>query len=147
VNTDARLLPNASSDKTLTSLTYLTGTLGCYYQSSTSPLRNAGSRTADLAGLYHHTTTTDQAREAATQVDIGYHYVSTNCGPFDAVWVDDTVPAGATQIDESGAVAPWTWVASNPNAFSASQAHQSDAAAGLHQHYFHNSTATLAVNS
>src|SRR5207245_10380636 len=66
-----------------------------YHQPKTSRLRNKGSRTADLAGLYYHTTTVDQAREGATRVDIGYHYVSTNCGPVDTVWVDDALPAGA----------------------------------------------------
>jgi hypothetical protein len=81
INTNGRLLPNGPNDKALTSLAYLPAALGGYYQSTSSPLRNAGSRTAELAGLYHHTTTTNQVREAATQVDIGYHYVSTNCDP------------------------------------------------------------------
>jgi RHS repeat-associated protein len=147
INSSARLSPNSSDDKTLTSLTYLNGALGGYYQPNTSPLRNAGSRTADLAGLYHYTTTTNQVREAATQVDIGYHYVATNCGPVDTVWVDDAVPAGATQIDETGLVAPWTWTTGNPGAFSGAQAHQSVSATGLHQHYFYDAMTLFAVNS
>src|SRR6266511_644091 len=97
INTATRLQPNDPNDKVLTSLTYLTGALGRYYQSTASALRNMGSRNADLAGLYYYTTTTDQAREGATPVDIGYHYASTNCGAIDTIWVDDAVPAGASQ--------------------------------------------------
>ena len=82
INTATRLEPNDPNDIVLSSLTYAAPrALGDYYQPTTSRLRNKGSRTADLAGLYYHTTTVDQAREGATRVDIGYHYVSTNCGP------------------------------------------------------------------
>ena len=47
-------------------------------------LTNAGSQTADLAGLYHYTTTTNQVKETNSTVDIGYHYVAvgTNGLPF-----------------------------------------------------------------
>jgi hypothetical protein len=52
--------------------------LGSRYLPSGHALLNAGSRTANLAGLYHHTTTTDQAKEASSTVDIGFHYVAVN---------------------------------------------------------------------
>ena len=146
INGANRLLPNDANDKVLTSLTYFTGALGSYYQSTASPLRNMGSRSAESAGLIYYTTTTDQAREGDTLVDIGYHYVATNCGPIDTVWVDDALPEGAVQIDEYGAVHQWTWVTSNPNPLSGSQAHQSIIASGAHQHYFYNATTTLSVN-
>jgi hypothetical protein len=38
-------------------------------------LVDVGSRLAGTAGLYHYTTSTGQGAEAATQVDIGFHYV------------------------------------------------------------------------
>jgi hypothetical protein len=51
-----------------------------------STLINAGSRTADVAGLYHFTTTTNQVAETNSTVDIGFHYVATdsNGNPLDA---------------------------------------------------------------
>jgi len=58
------------------------------------------------------------------------------------VWVDDALPAGATPVGMSDS---WTWVSSNPTPFSGALAHQSSLAAGAHQHYFYNATATLAV--
>ena len=33
-------------------------------------------RTASAAGLYHHTTQTNQTKEASSTVDIGFHYVT-----------------------------------------------------------------------
>src|SRR5207302_560447 len=39
----------------------------------------------------------------------------------------------------------WSWIASNPAPYSGSLAHQSVLAAGEHQHYFYNATATLAI--
>jgi RHS repeat-associated protein len=142
VNTFARLTPNGANDKILSSFTYASGVLGAFYQ-STSTLKNRGSRPADAAGLYYHTTTTDQAREGTSQVDIGYHYVSTNCGPADTVWVDDAVPTGAAQNADGGD--SWNWVTANPTSFSALSASQSAAVSGFHRHYFSGATVTLPV--
>ena len=50
----------------------------------------------------------------------------------DVAWLDDDVPEGATP---SGS---WNWVTTGPTPYSGSQAHQSDLAAGLHQHFFTN---------
>ncbi|MDX1952064.1 MAG: hypothetical protein SFY81_07750 [Verrucomicrobiota bacterium] len=88
------LIPGSpgGTDKTNLVATFETGTLGRYYYPATGTstsltnLVNTGSRTAAAAGLYHFTTQTNQTKEAATQVDIGYHYVawnSTNNIPFD----------------------------------------------------------------
>jgi len=50
-----------------------------------SKLIDAGSRWATNAGLYHYTTQTSQAKEAATRVDIGFHYVAASDGqPIDS---------------------------------------------------------------
>ena len=58
--------------------TYQTWSLGLgnYYQPTNSAFTNAGSRTADLAGLYHYCTTTNQVKETNSVVDIGLHYVA-----------------------------------------------------------------------
>src|SRR6266550_896887 len=61
----------------------------------------------------------------------------------DTVWVDDATPGGATLAGDGGD--GWSWIASNPAPYSGSLAHQSVLAAGEHQHYFYNATATLAV--
>ena len=60
----------------VTNLTWVAGPLGNYYQPTNSPLINKGSRTADLAGLYHYTTQVSQVKETNSIVDIGYHYVA-----------------------------------------------------------------------
>jgi alpha-L-rhamnosidase len=80
-----RLLPSYASDVLVTNFTYQTGPLGNYYQTNNSPLINVGSTTADLVGLYHYTTTTNQVKETNSIVDIGFHYVAvdTNGAPFD----------------------------------------------------------------
>jgi hypothetical protein len=59
--------------------------LGNYYLPASSPLIDKGSTTANLVGLYHFTTQTNQVKEANSTVDIGYHYVATdaNGNPLD----------------------------------------------------------------
>jgi hypothetical protein len=60
--------------------------LGNYYLPTNSWLINAGSVTADIVGLYHFTTQTNQVKETNSVVDIGYHYVGVNQygNPLDA---------------------------------------------------------------
>ena len=60
------------------------------------------------------------------------------------IWVEDALPAGAVSGVDGGD--SWTWVNSNPNAYSGTGAHQSAPAAGLHQHYFTAATQTLPVS-
>jgi len=62
----------------------------------------------------------------------------------DTIWSDDAVPAGAAVAGDGES---WNWVSSNPGSFSGSTAHQSNAVAGLHQHYFYGATATLSVST
>ncbi|HYG24102.1 MAG TPA: glycoside hydrolase family 9 protein [Verrucomicrobiae bacterium] len=52
----------------------------------------------------------------------------------DALWYNDSLPAGA--IRDSSGGDNWAWVTSNPAPFSGSAAHQSAIASGLHQHFF-----------
>lgn len=51
---------------------------GDFYLPTNSPLINAGNTTANLVGLYHFTTQTNQTVEGDSVVDIGYHYVATD---------------------------------------------------------------------
>jgi glycosyl hydrolase family 9/cellulase-like Ig domain-containing protein/Big-like domain-containing protein/Calx-beta domain-containing protein len=60
------------------------------------------------------------------------------------VWVDDEVPAGASAFGAGGD--SWNWV-STPAPQAGSVAHESAAAAGLHQHWFHGTTSTLQINT
>jgi hypothetical protein len=66
---------------------------------------------------------------------------STGSGPMTVVWVDDTVPAGATQAADGGD--SWTWITSNPTPYSGTRAHQSSWNAGEHQHKFQGATAVM----
>lgn len=59
------------------------GVLGTYYYPTNGTnlyvLINAGSVTnAGLRGLHHFTTTTNQVKDAATVLDIGYHFVAAD---------------------------------------------------------------------
>jgi hypothetical protein len=84
VNSNGRLQPTNANDVVLTSFAYTNGPLGNYYQLSTD-LLNAGSTNADMVGLYHYTTQTNQVKETNSVVDIGFHYVAVdgNGNPLD----------------------------------------------------------------
>jgi len=79
-----------ASDQTGISTNFVTGPLGNYYQTNTSKLIYAGSRTAASAGLYHYTETTNlvnglEVPDGANTVSMGYHYVAVdqNGNPLD----------------------------------------------------------------
>jgi len=74
-----QLLPLSPSDVILTNFVYAAPTngLGRWYQGQAN-LVNAGSQSASLAGLYQETTQPTPSKEGATQVDIGFHYVSVD---------------------------------------------------------------------
>jgi hypothetical protein len=61
------------------------------------------------------------------------------------VWVDDAVPLGATTGADGGDA--WNWVSGSPTANSGALASQSVIAAGEHQHFFYNATATMQVGT
>jgi hypothetical protein len=68
-----------ATDVILQDVAFETGPLGKFYYPTNTALINAGSLTnAGLRGLYHYTTTTNQVKDAATRLDIGYHYVATD---------------------------------------------------------------------
>ena len=78
---------------------------------ASSPLIDKGNTNANLLGLYHYTTTTNEVKEANSIVDIGYHYVAVdaNGNPLDSngdgipdYWQD----ANGNGLDDSGEM-PW----------------------------------------
>ena len=79
LNCSGRLQPTNVNDSVQTGgLSYQTGPLGAFYQPAGSLLIDKGNLTANLLGLYHYTTQTNQMKETNSTVDIGYHYVATD---------------------------------------------------------------------
>lgn len=80
-------LPGGATNIILTNLTYEIGPLSRFYQPTNSAITNKGSRTADLAQLYHFTTAaTNHVPETNSIVDIGPHWVAldSNGQPLDS---------------------------------------------------------------
>lgn len=67
-----------SNDLRVANYNWESSWLGDFYLPTNSPLINAGSTNANLIGLYHFTTQTNQIVEGDSIVDIGYHYVATD---------------------------------------------------------------------
>jgi hypothetical protein len=133
-------------DQTSFSAVYSAGPLGNYYLAASGKWINKGSRTASEAGLYHHTMRVDETPEAGTQVDIGFHYVSTACKALDTIWIEDSLPfTGTPSVLPPTEV--WTWVNSNPTSFSGQLAFQSPITAGYHLIWFSGGSPTMSVNA
>ncbi len=83
-------------------LAYASGPLGRFYLGNNS-LRNIGSATAGILGLYHFTTSADQAKEGNSPVDYGFHYAAsvaaTSVNPVRAL---DTDGDGLADYVEDG---------------------------------------------
>jgi hypothetical protein len=62
-----------------------------------------------------------------------------------AVWVDDSAPAGSEAGADGGDPWSWNWVSSNPSPVSGTYAFQSAIVSGEHQYLFLNATATMTV--
>ncbi|MGC4044865.1 MAG: RHS repeat-associated core domain-containing protein [Armatimonas sp.] len=60
------------------------------------------------------------------------------------VWMEDTIPAGATTGTENDA---WNWINSSPTPYSGGLAHRSNIFTGAHQHWFTNVTSPIALQS
>ncbi len=95
-------------------------------------------------GAHTITFTGTDPSDKATFIDV-VTLASNMGGGADVVWVEDSVPAGATATTDGGDV--WNWISSNPAPYAGTLAHQSVVANGEHQHYFYNATATLTVAS
>lgn len=65
---------------------------GNFYIPTNSPLIQKGSTTANLVGLYHFTTQTNQVPETNSIVDIGYHYVATDANGIPLDTNGDGIP-------------------------------------------------------
>jgi hypothetical protein len=79
----------------LDTVQFQTGPLGRFYTPSTgsmAALINSGNGLASAYGLYHYTTQTNQAKEANSIVDIGYHYVATSTNGIPIDTDNDTIP-------------------------------------------------------
>ena len=89
---------------------------GNFYLPTNSPLIAAGDVTANVVGLYHFTTQTNQVIEGDSQVDIGYHYVATdsNGNPLDTS--GDGIPDYLKDANGNGifdAGNPYNWLIYN----------------------------------
>ncbi len=58
-------------------------------------------------------------------------------------WLDDALPAEATPASSGGD--GWNWITADPAPQVGTRAHQSNLAAGLHEHWFTGASATLTV--
>jgi hypothetical protein len=89
-----------------TTFNFQTSWFGNYYLPTNSPLINVGSTTANLLGLYHFTTQTNQTVEGDSTVDIGYHYVATDAygNPLDSN--DDGIPDYIEDANGNGITDP-----------------------------------------
>ena len=112
LNNTGRLSPTNANDIVAgVTMAYQTGPLGTFYQPANSQLIDKGSTNANLIGLYHFTTQTNQMKETNSTVDIGYHYVTTdsNGNPLDtdgdgtSDYLEDTNGNG---MDDPGET-PW----------------------------------------
>ena len=119
----------------VTNFNWVRGPLGFYYVPTNSAVVDAGSRNSTNAGLYHFTTTSP--KETNTIVDIGYHSVAVTPVAAATVWVDDSIPPSTIGLNSDS----WNW-STTPAPYSGSYCHVSDNVAGMHQHYFYNSSVT-----
>jgi hypothetical protein len=86
--------------------------------------------------------------EAEAQWPDGRRIFATNvfmANSANIIWVEDSIPAGATSGSDGGD--SWNWVSSNPTPYSGALAQQSAIEAGEHQVYFYDATATLVVGT
>jgi hypothetical protein len=106
---------NPQAGDIFTNLTWVSGPLGRYYQPTNSPLINAGSTNADLLGLYHYTTQTNQVKETNSFVDIGYHYVAVDSNKSPIDMDGDGIPDYLEDINGNGNGAddPTSWLSYN----------------------------------
>lgn len=104
ISGSSRTTPNGTHDVLVTNFNWQSSWFGNYYLPTNSPAINTGWVTADVAGLYHFTTQTNQTIEGTTQVDIGYHYVATDSNgiPLDAN--SDGIPNYLSDVNGNGLV-------------------------------------------
>src|SRR5439155_24315882 len=107
-----------------------------------------GSASSSASFSYSPQNNGVQWVEAEAQLADGrriFAVTNFNANSPNIVWVDDSVPAGATTGADGGD--SWNWVNTSPAPYSGTLANQSGVAAGSHQHYFSGATATLAIGT
>ncbi|HEY4415437.1 MAG TPA: LamG-like jellyroll fold domain-containing protein, partial [Verrucomicrobiae bacterium] len=99
----ASLLPSEGVHTNIvTSFNWKSSWLGNFYLPTNSPLINKGNTTANQVGLYYFTTQTNQAEEANSQVDVGYHYVATDGSGHPWMTMTNGVPDYLADTDGNG---------------------------------------------
>jgi hypothetical protein len=95
---------NGPNTVMVTNYNWQTSWFGNFYLPTNSPLIRAGSTTANLLGLYHFTTQTNQTVEGDSQVDIGYHYVATGTNGIPLDTNGDGIPDYLEDANGNGLV-------------------------------------------
>src|SRR5260221_6352971 len=93
-----------SNNIIVTNYNWQTSMLGSFYLPTSSPLIDMGSTNANLLGLYHFTTQTNQVKETNSIVDIGYHYVAVNGSSNPLDFNSDGIPDYLEDANGNGSV-------------------------------------------
>jgi hypothetical protein len=93
ITSSNRFTPTNINDIVLSSaFAWQSGPLGDFYHPTNSVLIDEGDVGADVQGLYHFTTLTNQTKETTSTVDIGYHYVAVDSNGKPLDYDTDGVP-------------------------------------------------------
>jgi CSLREA domain-containing protein len=93
---------------------------------------------------YDGRVTWDRAGKVSGPPTLTPTMTSTTYPGATTIWVEDAIPAGGVPGIMGGDA--WNWVSSNPAPDSGYLSQQSNPAAGVHQHWFYDATATLPIN-
>ena len=112
---------------------------GTYYNPSEGAFAIPGHPAIDVAGSKPAARAPEHPIGATTVKSVAGGKLSptgtgNGTGSADTIWFDDALPASAIPSAVGGD--GWNWITGNPSPFSGSAAHQSNIAAGLHQHDF-----------
>ncbi len=115
---------------------YIDGTL--YFDKTDSNTAQVASNTGPV--LIEATHSLIQVTNVA--ISSFQHDSVYTAGEF--VWVDDILPQGATPASTGGDA--WTWISASPAPYVGAFAHQSNLAAGQHDHSFTSATQHMPIN-
>jgi hypothetical protein len=92
------------NDQMATNYNWESSWFGAFYLPTNSPLLRMGSTNANLLGLYHFTTQTNQVIEGTNLVTIGYHYVATDTNGVPLDSNGDGIPDYIEDANGNGSV-------------------------------------------